>query len=49
MTPEKAELIRKINELTEEPQFLCLGETRINVLILNLELDKLGEEMTNIK
>jgi K+-transporting ATPase ATPase C chain len=46
---QKAELVKKIKELTEEPQFLCLGEVRINVLILNLELDKLGEEITNTK
>jgi K+-transporting ATPase c subunit len=26
--------------MTESPQFLCFGERRINVLMLNLELDK---------
>jgi len=38
---QKEKLLNKIKELTEEPQFLCLGEQRINVLILNLELDKI--------
>jgi K+-transporting ATPase ATPase C chain len=46
---QKAELVKKIMDLTEKPQFLCLGEVRINVLILNLELDKLGKEITNTK
>ena len=30
-----------INRLTEKPQFGILGETRINVLLLNIELDKI--------
>jgi potassium-transporting ATPase KdpC subunit len=30
-----------IRQLTEPPQFLCLGQKRINVLLLNLETDKL--------
>jgi K+-transporting ATPase ATPase C chain len=30
-----------IHHLTEPPQFLCLGQERINVLLLNLETDKL--------
>ncbi|MCX6243414.1 MAG: potassium-transporting ATPase subunit KdpC [Bacteroidetes bacterium] len=30
-----------IHQLTEPPQFLCLGQERINVLLLNLETDKL--------
>jgi len=37
----KEKVLEKIKEMTEEPQFLCLGESRINVLMLNLELDKL--------
>jgi potassium-transporting ATPase KdpC subunit len=37
-------LLKTINRLTQEPQFLCLGERRINVLILNLELDKIDEK-----
>lgn len=38
---QKEELLKRIKDLTEEPQFLYLGESRINVLILNLELDKI--------
>jgi potassium-transporting ATPase KdpC subunit len=34
-------LVKKIKEMTEAPQFLFLGEERINVLVLNLELDKI--------
>ncbi len=34
-------LIELIKKNTEEPQFGILGEERINVLILNVELDKL--------
>jgi K+-transporting ATPase ATPase C chain len=30
-----------IKDLTEGPQFLCLGEERVNVLLLNLETDKI--------
>jgi potassium-transporting ATPase KdpC subunit len=38
---QKQQLFQAINRLTEEPQFLFLGEARINVLQLNLELDKI--------
>jgi potassium-transporting ATPase KdpC subunit len=38
---KKNRLIQLVHRLTEPPQFLCLGQTRINVLILNLETDKL--------
>ena len=38
---QKEKLLKKITELTENPQFFCLGEQRINVLVLNLELDKI--------
>ncbi len=34
-------LMELINRLIEKPQFGILGEERINVLILNIELDKL--------
>jgi K+-transporting ATPase ATPase C chain len=34
-------LIKCIKNLTESPQFLCLGEERVNVLLLNLEADKI--------
>jgi potassium-transporting ATPase KdpC subunit len=39
---QKDELIKKIRDLTEKSQYLLLGEPRINVLILNIELDKIG-------
>jgi potassium-transporting ATPase KdpC subunit len=52
---QKETLVTNIYQLSEEPQFLWLGEKRINVLNLNLALDnisagnnsKLGEEITN--
>ena len=37
----KQKLINCIKNLTEGPQFLCLGEERVNVLLLNLETDKI--------
>jgi K+-transporting ATPase ATPase C chain len=38
---QREKLLKKINELTAGPQFFILGEQRINVLVLNLELDKI--------
>lgn len=38
---EKNSLIHLIDSLSEKPQFLCLGSSRINVLLLNIELDKI--------
>jgi potassium-transporting ATPase KdpC subunit len=38
---QKQHLLQCIKDLTEAPQFLVLGEERINVLRLNLEIDKL--------
>lgn len=38
---QKKELTRCIKELTEPSQFLCLGEERINVLLLNLATDNI--------
>jgi potassium-transporting ATPase KdpC subunit len=40
-TVQKQYLIQSVKNLTEQPQFLFLGEERVNVLILNLELIKL--------
>lgn len=40
-TDKKQRLLESIKRLTEAPQFSFLGEERINVLLLNLELDKL--------
>lgn len=38
---QKQELTIFVNSLTEKPQILVLGEERVNVLLLNLELDKI--------
>jgi K+-transporting ATPase ATPase C chain len=38
---KSAKLRELINRLIEKPQFGILGEQRINVLLLNIELDKL--------
>ena len=40
-TARKNKLLDLINTLTEKPQFETLGEPRVNVLKLNVELDKL--------
>jgi K+-transporting ATPase ATPase C chain len=37
----KEKLLKAIKDITESPQYLFLGEERINILILNLELDKI--------
>ena len=37
---QKQKLIECVNRLTEAPQILVLGEERVNVLLLNLELIK---------
>jgi K+-transporting ATPase ATPase C chain len=44
---QKQRLIQCIANLKESPQFLCLGEERINVLALNLELNKLDNYNVN--
>ena len=38
---QKQKLLQCIKSLSEAPQFLCLGDERINVLLLNLETDKI--------
>jgi potassium-transporting ATPase KdpC subunit len=38
---QTARLMIRIGQMTEPPQFLCLGQARINVLLLNLETDKI--------
>lgn len=40
-TNKKKQLTELINRLTENPQYGFLGESRINVLTLNIELDKI--------
>ena len=42
-TVQKQYLIQSIKDLTEQPQFLFIGEERVNVLILNLELNKMDQ------
>lgn len=42
---QKQELLTTIADLTEPPQFTLLGEARINVLKLNLALDKLNNNI----
>ena len=41
-TTQKQQLMKFITELSQGPQFSFLGDNRINVLLLNLELDKLN-------
>lgn len=43
---KKQQLLKSISELSEAPQFSFLGENRINVLALNLELDKLNGKLS---
>ena len=38
---QKQELMNCVKNLSETPQFLFLGESRVNVLLLNLETDKI--------
>lgn len=40
-TEQKQQLVKLVNDLTEKPQFSMLGESRVNVLKLNLALDGL--------
>jgi K+-transporting ATPase ATPase C chain len=46
---QKQRLLQSIKELSEAPQFSFLGEDRINVLVLNLELNKLDGKHSNNK
>ena len=38
---QKQKLLKCIHELTESPQFFIFGEKRMNVLLLNLETDRI--------
>jgi K+-transporting ATPase ATPase C chain len=40
----KERLLKYIQDITEGPEFFLFGEPRINVLVLNLELDKLAKQ-----
>ncbi|MCK9639485.1 MAG: potassium-transporting ATPase subunit KdpC [Prolixibacteraceae bacterium] len=42
----KQRIIQCVKTITEAPQFLLLGEERVNVLVLNLELDKIDVNAT---
>lgn len=46
-TIQKQNLVQSVKDLSETPQFLTLGEERVNVLLLNLELNKLEQNSTN--
>jgi len=37
---QKQKLLHLIEQHTEKPQFYCLGEKRVNVLLLNLSMDE---------
>jgi K+-transporting ATPase ATPase C chain len=39
---QEQKLVQLIKMLTEPPQFRCLGEKRINILLLNLKLDEIN-------
>lgn len=45
----KMKLLNSIKELTEAPQYGFLGIERVNVLALNIELDKIDETKTGIR
>lgn len=38
---QKQQLVRLVHSQTENPQLLCLGEKRVNVLLLNLKTDEI--------
>jgi K+-transporting ATPase ATPase C chain len=38
---QKQKLLQCIKALSEDPQLLCLGEPKVNVLLLNLKLDEI--------
>jgi K+-transporting ATPase ATPase C chain len=44
---EKKKLLRLIEQHTEKPQFFCLGQERVNVLVLNLSLDAMSPGKSN--
>jgi potassium-transporting ATPase KdpC subunit len=48
-TIQKQKLVQCVKSLTEAPQFLVLGDERVNVLILNLELNKFDQNIINFK
>ncbi|MCK9414187.1 MAG: potassium-transporting ATPase subunit KdpC [Prolixibacteraceae bacterium] len=48
LSPDRKQMIiQSVKRITEAPQYLCLGEERVNVLLLNLELDKIDTNKTS--
>lgn len=43
---QKQYLVQSVINRTENPQFLVFGEDRVNVLVLNLELNRLDQKTT---
>jgi potassium-transporting ATPase KdpC subunit len=48
-TVQKQKIIECVKALTEPPQFFCVGEERICVLTLNLELNKIDRNIINYR
>ena len=46
---QEQKLLQSIRNMTDKPQFSILGEERINVLNLNLELDRIASNIDNNK
>ena len=46
---QEQNLIQSIKDITEKPQFSVLGEERVNILKLNIEIDEIGKSNTNKK
>jgi K+-transporting ATPase ATPase C chain len=44
---QKGNLLAYLKQITDRPQFLCLGEPLINVLMLNLGLDNISQTTIN--
>jgi K+-transporting ATPase ATPase C chain len=41
---QKVKLFEIVRRMTESPQFFCLGKERVNVLILNMKLDRIDKD-----
>lgn len=46
---KRQNLLQCIRNLTENPQFLVFGEERVNVLVLNLELNRIDQNIISNK
>lgn len=40
---QKQRLLQSVKDMSEKPQYFFLGEERVNVLLLNIELDKISQ------